>query len=63
MRDDINAILEKPTCTVEQFRKIVPGSKNSIYSAIKRGDIPAIWVGNRIHVLTTPLKAKLGIGQ
>ena len=63
MRDDIKAMFEKPTCSVEQLRKIVPGSKNSIYEAIARGEIPAIRVGNRIHVLTTPLKAKLGIGQ
>jgi hypothetical protein len=63
MRDDIKAILDKPTCTVEQVRKIVPGSKNATYEAIKRGDIPSIRVGNRIHVLTTPLKAKLGLGQ
>jgi len=63
MRDDIKAIFEKPTCTVKQVRIIVPGSKNAIYGAINRGDIPSIRVGNRIHVLTAPLRAKLGIGQ
>ncbi len=63
MNDRVKEILGRPTCSVEECREIVPGSRNSTYEAIKRGDIPSIRVGRRIHVLTAPLKAKLGLGQ
>lgn len=61
MNNRVKQILEHPTCSVEEYREIVPGSKNSAYEAIKRGEIEAIRVGKRIHVLTAPLRAKLGL--
>jgi hypothetical protein len=63
MNPEIAAILSQPTCSVEECRKVVPGSKNSTYDAIRRGEIPSVRFGKRIRVLTAPLKAKLGLGQ
>jgi hypothetical protein len=62
MNNRVGEILDRPTCNVEEYRQIVPGSRNATYDAIKRGEIPSIRVGRRIHVLTAPLKAKLGLG-
>ena len=42
--------------TVEEAREILHLSKNSIYEAIKRGDIPSVRLGPR---LTRISKAKL----
>jgi hypothetical protein len=61
MNARVKEILSHPTCSVEECREIVPGSRNSTYDAIRRGDIPSIRVGRRIHVLTAPLRIKLAI--
>jgi hypothetical protein len=61
VNDRIKEILSNPTCSVEECREIVPGSRNGTYDAIKRGEIPSIRIGRKIHVLTAPLKARLGL--
>lgn len=61
MNARVKDILSRPTCSVDEYREIVPGSRNSTYEAIKRGDIPSLRVGRRIHVLTVPLSARLGL--
>jgi hypothetical protein len=63
LKDDIKAILDRPTCSVEELRRIVPGSKNSIYEAIRRGEIKVIRVGKRIHVVVAPLRAQLDLDR
>jgi len=63
MNKDTNAILERPTCSVEEFGKMMGVSKNPAYEAVKRGDVASIRVGGRIRIPTAPLKAKLGIAQ
>jgi excisionase family DNA binding protein len=63
MNKDTNAILERRTCSVEEFGKMMGVSKNPAYEAVKRGDVASIRVGGRIRIPTAPLKAKLGIAQ
>jgi hypothetical protein len=63
MKDDFKTILDRPTCTVEEFRKIVRLSRNSAYDAVRRGDVEVIRHGRLIRVITAPLKVKLGLGQ
>jgi hypothetical protein len=61
MMDEIKRILDQPTCTVEEYGKVVRASRNSAYEAVRRGDVEAIRVGRLVRVLTAPLKAKLGL--
>jgi hypothetical protein len=56
-------VLDKPTCTVEEFRRLMGLSKNPAYDAIKRGDIPSIRIGGRIVIPTAPLRQLLGISE
>jgi excisionase family DNA binding protein len=58
---DISAILEKPTCTVEEFSRIFGLSKNPAYEAIRRGDVPSIRLGGSIRIPTAHIRAKLGL--
>ena len=61
MTKDINAILERPTCSVEELGRILGVSKNPAYDAVKRGDIPSIRVRGKIRIPTAPLRRMLGI--
>jgi excisionase family DNA binding protein len=44
----------EPTMTIEEVRKILRISKNGIYDAVERGEIPTIRIG---RVLRVPRKA------
>jgi hypothetical protein len=61
MTDNVRAILNRPTCSVEEWRKIFGLSKNPAYEAVKRGDVPSIRVGGRILIPTAPLRKMLGL--
>lgn len=61
MTEDITAILERPTCSVEELGRILGVSKNPAYDAVKRGDFPSIRIRGRIRVLTAPLRRTLGM--
>ena len=61
MSEDIKEILARPTCSVEEFRRIFDLSKNPAYDAVKRGDVPSVRLGGRIRIPTAPLRAKLGL--
>jgi hypothetical protein len=62
IRQEIEATLAHPTVSVPIFRtKIVPSSKNSIYSAIRRGEIEVVRVGGRIQIVTAPWRRRLGL--
>jgi excisionase family DNA binding protein len=63
VRDDVKEMLDRPTCSVEEFAKIFDLSKNPAYEAVKRGDVPSIRMGRLIRIPTAPLKVKLGLGQ
>jgi len=54
-------IPDTPTITVAQYREIVPMGENQTYSALAKGDIPAVRMGRVWHILTAPLKKKFGI--
>ena len=60
---EVRRILDQPTCSVEEFGKIVGLSKNPAYEAVKRGDVPSVRFGGRIRVITAPLKATLGMAD
>jgi excisionase family DNA binding protein len=61
MTSDIMEILQQPTCSVEEFRRVMGISKNPAYEAVKRGEVPSIRMGKRIRIPTAPLKVKLGL--
>ena len=63
MDRDILTILSQPTCSVDDYRKIMGISKNPAYDAVKRGDVPSIRVGGRIRIPTAPLKQMLGLAR
>jgi hypothetical protein len=60
MSEDLEAILQRPTCSVAEFGKIMDVSKNVSYDALNRGDFQSIRVGGRIRVVTAPLRRMLG---
>jgi hypothetical protein len=53
----------KPAITPEELNKSkgLPISRNALYAAIKRGDIPSFRLGRRIIIPTAALKAKFQI--
>jgi excisionase family DNA binding protein len=61
MGDELKSILDRPTCSVEEYGKIIGVSRNPAYDAVKRGDVPSIRVGGRIRIPTAPLKQMLGL--
>jgi hypothetical protein len=58
---DIKAILERPTCSVDEFRKIFGLSKNPAYEAVKRGEVLSVRIGGSIRIPTAPLRVQLGL--
>ena len=54
-------ILDKPTITVREYREIIPTGENQVYEALHRGDLPGMRIGRSWHILTGPLKKKLGV--
>jgi len=46
-RENVKTILERPTCSVDEFAEIMGISRNPAYEAVKRGDVPSIRIGNR----------------
>jgi Helix-turn-helix domain len=50
----------KPGITPEELNKtkVLPISRNGLYDAIKRGDIPSFRLGRKIIIPTAALKAK-----
>jgi hypothetical protein len=61
MSDDIKEILARPTCSVEEFRRIFGLSKNPAYEAVRRGDVQAVRIGGSIRIPTAPLRIQLGL--
>jgi excisionase family DNA binding protein len=53
---------DHPVLTVEEARKILRLSRNSMYTAIARGEIPSIRVGRRLLVPRAALELMLGGG-
>ena len=60
-RDAAVKIPDKPTLTVREYREIIPTGKSQAYEALANGDIPAMRIGRSWHILTGPLKKKLGV--
>ncbi|MBW1639568.1 hypothetical protein G3H63_10870 [Microbacterium resistens] len=52
---------EQPTITVYDTMAILGAGEVTVRRAIAEGDIDSMRVGKRIHVLSAPLKRKLGI--
>ena len=51
---------KKLTGTVDEAAKALGVSRNSAYEGVKRGEIPALHIGNRIVVLWGPFMRQLG---
>ena len=56
---EMNAALNRPSCTVGEFANLFGLSRNAAYEAIERGDIHSIRIGKRIVVPTAPLRKML----
>lgn len=55
-------ILDKPTCSVREAAELLGISESAAYAAAQPGgDLPAIRIGQRIIVPTSPLRRMLGI--
>ena len=54
-------IPDKPTLSVQEFRKIVPMGEDQTYRALASGEIPAVRIGRSWRVLTEPLRRMLGV--
>jgi excisionase family DNA binding protein len=55
------AILRKPTCTVDQFAKIVGISRNAVYDLVRRKEIKAIRLGRRVVISTIHVRRMLDL--
>jgi hypothetical protein len=58
---ELNQLLAQPTLTVADALKVIPLSRNSLYEAIRRGDIKTVKLGKKILVPTGPLRRQFGI--
>jgi excisionase family DNA binding protein len=58
--EEIQAILSKPTCTVDELAKVLGIGRRQAYQAVKRGDIPSIRIGKRILISTREIQRTLG---
>jgi hypothetical protein len=47
--------------TIENYRRVMGVGRNAAYASVHRGDVETMRVGDRILVLTAPLRRKLGI--
>lgn len=61
MDPEIQKLLNRPTITVDEYRRIMRTGRNATYAAISRGEIEVVKVGKRILATTAPLRRKLGI--
>jgi hypothetical protein len=59
VKQTIEDILSKPTCSVDEARKVLGIGKGGAYEDIRTGKIAHIRRGRRILVLTEPLKRTL----
>jgi excisionase family DNA binding protein len=58
---EIMETLARPTCEVKEAQEILDLSKNSMYAAVRKGEIESIRVGGRIRIITAPLRRRLGL--
>jgi excisionase family DNA binding protein len=61
MNETTAAILANPACTPREVRLLLRSGKNTIYAAIKSGEIPSFRIGHSIRIPTSWLRDKLGI--
>jgi hypothetical protein len=54
-------LLSRPTMTIENYRRVMGVGRNAAYASVHRGDVETMRAGDRILVLTAPLRRKLGI--
>lgn len=55
----IPSAVETPTMTIEEAAALLGISRSSAYAAARRGEIPALRIGNRWIVPTAALRRKL----
>jgi hypothetical protein len=61
--EEIKELLTPPVITPAKLleSKILPVGRNSLYEALKTGEIAAMKVGKKKLILTAPLRQQLGI--
>ena len=61
--DEVEKLLrDNATLTPQVFRtRVVKMSNNKLYAALKRGEIESVRIGRDYHILTAPLRRKLGL--
>jgi hypothetical protein len=62
-KEEVAKLLENPTITPEQLlrSKILPIGRNSLYDAIRNGEIASMPIGKKKAILTAPLRKQLGL--
>ena len=64
MDPEVEALLRRPAITVEEYRRVVPMSRNGVYEAIKRQEIEVLpGRSKRKFILTAPLRRRLGLPE
>lgn len=56
-------LLQRPTLRPDEVARILRMSRNGVYEAINRGDIPSIRIGSRIVIPGEPFRRTLGIEE
>ena len=60
---ELRTLLDSPLITVSDYARIFGLSLAGAYDAIGRGEVRTVRVGRTIRVLTTPLRAPLGLEE
>lgn len=55
--------LDQPTLTIEETAAILQLGRNTVYAAVRSGEVPSIRVGRRYLVPTARLASMLGVGN
>ena len=58
--EEIEAILSKPTMTVDELAKVLDIGRNQAYAAVREGQIKHLKLGRRILIPTKAVRDLLG---
>jgi hypothetical protein len=58
--EEIQAILRKPTASVDEFKLVMGCGRNQAYQFIREGGIRTLRIGQRILIPTSAIRLMLG---
>lgn len=57
--EEVEAILSKPTASVDEFRLVIGCGRNQAYQFIREGRIRTVRIGTRIRIPTAAIRSML----